>query len=407
MGVLNWALRYSVDTDHHEVGTQVAHFFSARAIYRPSVGCLGVHGSIPDDTGGLSDTPAPNRSEALLPDIAGPAPVDPTDPRLRAALDGAFAETDRPPYRRTKAVVIVHNGRVIAERYARGYGVDTPLHGHSMTKSVVNALIGVLVRRSAVTVAQTHLTPAWQSRDDARSSITIDQLLRMVSGLPWDEYAGGWDPATRMWYLERDMTAFAQQTRLEAPPGTRWNYSNRGFMVLSRLIRDAVGGHAEEVVRFARHELFEPLGMRNATLELDATGTPIGSSQLYAPARDWARFGMLYLLDGVVAGRRILPKGWVDYTRAQTLDTGYAAGFWINTVSTKAPMVGRWGMPGAPRDAFFARGYLGQFIVVVPSEQLVVVRLGVARTPGGDIATVGRLVGEVVEAIRNSKRASG
>jgi CubicO group peptidase (beta-lactamase class C family) len=224
----------------------------------------------------------------------------------------------------------------------------------------------------------------------------------MASGLPWDEYAGGWDPATRMWYLERDMAASAQQARIEAPPGTRWNYSNRGFMILSRLIRDAVGGHAEEVVRFARRELFEPLSMRTVTLELDATGTPIGSSQLYASPRDWARFGMLYLLDGVVAGRRILPEGWVDYTRATTLDTGYGAGFWVNTVSTKAPRVGSWGMPGAPRDAFFARGYLGQFIVVVPSEQLVVVRLGVARTPGDDIAIVGRLVGEVVEAIRNA-----
>lgn len=142
-------------------------------------------------------------------------------------------------------------------------------------------------------------------------------------------------------------------------------------------------------------------------MEFDGAGSPKGGNAFFASARDWARFGLLYLNDGIVAGRRILPEGWVAYSTRRTLKTGYGAGFWLNVTDAamEAWPGARWGMPGAPQDTYFARGYLGQYIVIVPSEQLVVARLGVSRTPNGDVEVVGALVHDAIEAL-HAQRAS-
>jgi CubicO group peptidase (beta-lactamase class C family) len=242
--------------------------------------------------------------------------------------------------------------------------------------------------------------PAGRDPSAQRHAITVDELLRMTSGLPFDEYRGGWDAASRMWFLERDMAAFAESAALAAAPGSMWNYSDGGYAILARIIRNSTGGHAEDVLRFADRELFGPLGMRHVTLECDATGTPVGSRSMLATPRDWARFGLLYLNEGVVDGRRILPEGWVRYSSSQTLDSGYGAGFWTNLASGEIRQWEiTWGMPHAPRDAFFARGYLGQYVVVVPSERIVVARFGVTHRRGADVEGVGRLVADVIAAI--------
>jgi CubicO group peptidase (beta-lactamase class C family) len=166
------------------------------------------------------------------------------------------------------------------------------------------------------------------------------------------------------------------------------------------VLRDAVGGHAVDVLRFARRELFDPLGMRHVTMELDATGTPVGATYMLMPARDWARFGLLYLSDGILAGKRILPEGWVRYSATRTLDTGYGAGFWTNLADGNVPGWGvPWGMPHAPRDTFFARGFEGQYVVVIPSRNLVITRFGDSAIPGDDIENMDRLVAAVVAAI--------
>ncbi len=183
-------------------------------------------------------------------------------------------------------------------------------------------------------------------------------------------------PVNRMKYIERDMAGFAESSALETAPGSAWNYHDGNYFILSRLIRDAAGGRAADVLRFARRELFEPLGMRNVTLEFDATGTPEGSAQMLAPARDWARFGLLYLNDGVVGGKRILPEGWVSYSASLTPNgwVGIGAGFWTNRGDSKGSQF-RTSL-GMPRDAFYASGTFGQYVIIVPSERLVVVRLG-------------------------------
>ena len=373
MRSIGWALHYEVDRTRREVRTSVFGDFTARAVYRDGLGCLLVH----------DDAAVPEAAD-FKPDpidSAWPAnAIESGDPAIRQALDQAFAEPDPAHPRLTKAVVVLHDGQLIAERYAPGYGPDTPIHAHSLTKSVVNALIGILVRQGKLRLDQPAPIAAWRAPDDPHRAITIDQLLRMDSGLPFDETNGESNPMTRMLFLERDMAGYAAKMPLADPPGTAWGYSNLGYLLLGRVIRDETSGNAVGAGRFARRELFAPLGMRDAVIEADATGTPVGASNVYASARDFARFGQLYLDDGVVAGRRILPAGWVAYSHSQTLKTGYGAGFWTNLVSESSVPVwdAPWGMPQLPKDMYYGRGALGQYLVIVPSEHLVVVRMGIS-----------------------------
>jgi CubicO group peptidase (beta-lactamase class C family) len=322
--------------------------------------------------------------------------VEPSDPALKAALDHAFEEPAAPPFRRTKAVVVVHDGQVIAERYAAGIGVNTPLLGYSMTKSVVNAVIGILTQQGLITPSMPAPIPEWRGAGDPRREIEVEHLMRMTTGLDLDETNSGFDPSSRM-FLQDDTAAYAVNTRMVAPLGTRWHYSSPTTQILARIVRDAVGG-PEQTLAFAWRELFNPLGMRHVTLEFDGAGTLQGSTYMFASARDWAKFGLLYLNDGVVGGKRILHEDWVDFCAAATLDTDYAAGFWTNR-SEHPNAKGRVRL-GMPRDAFFASGDLGQRIVIMPSQRLVVVRLGDSVDPTGDIRGLGRLVKEVIAAVQ-------
>ncbi len=390
---LDFLLHYEIDRSKREVRATIGGGFGTRAVYREGLGCIVAHGddALPEAAG----LAAPNFADAF-PDTAV---VAPTDPALRKALDDAFAEPNPGYARNTKAFVVLHEGKLIAERYAPGYGPNTPIWAHSISKSLTNALMGILVREGKLRIDEPVPVPAWQAPNDARRMITANLLLRMTSGLPFDDTDDVINHLTRMLFLERDMAGYAAQVPLDHVPGSTWNYSNAGFMILSRLVRDAAGNSAADTERFVRRELFEPLGMRTATLDCDATGTPIGASNSYASARDWARFGQLYLDDGMVDGRRILPEGWVAYSKSQTLDTGYGAGFWTNLVGTGTVPVwdAPWGMPLLPKDMFYARGALGQYIVIVPSEKLVVARLGIGY--GG----VENAIAEIISALHAQK----
>jgi CubicO group peptidase (beta-lactamase class C family) len=393
---LGWVLRYHLDRGHGIVDASVAGLFGSRAAFHDGFGCVLLHGPakpyiLKSDIVALRAAKDP----PLLPEIAGPAVVEPSEPRLKAALDHAFEEPTSPPLRRTKAVVVVQDGKVIAERYADGIGIDTQLRGFSMTKSVVNALIGILTQQGLVTPSFVAPIAEWRGATDPRREIEIEHLMRMTSGLALDESNSGFDPSSQMVYLHNDMAGFAVKAPLIAEPGTRWAYSSPTTQILARIIRDAAGG-PEQSLRLAWRELFNPLGMRNVTLEFDGSGTLQGSSSMLASARDWARFGLLYLQDGVVGGRKILHEDWVDLSAAATLDTDYGAGFWTNR-SEHERAKGRVAM-GIPRDAFFAFGDMGQRIVILQSQRMVIVRLGDSVDPTGDIQGLGRLVREVIAA---------
>ncbi len=371
----------------------------SRAVYRGPLGCIVDQGRLP------APVVLPPRTPSAAPSIAGPEVVAPSDPALKSALDHAFAEPAQGPQRLTKAVVIVHDGRVIAERYAPGYAVDKPIHGWSMTKSVTNALLGVLVRLGKLDMAAPAPVPEWANTIDPRHGITPDSLLRMKSGLKFGQsMTADWtlvaDPTAQMVFAHPDMAGYAAAAKAEAAPGQVFRYANGNTLLLSRIVRDKAGGTPQAVQAFAHRELFDKLGMEHPVLETDATGTPIGASHMWATARDWARFGLLYLNDGMVGGERILPEGWVDYSARLTPGSefaGYGAGFWTNRATTGGAAYRQAG--GLPADAFFARGVHGQFVVVIPSHRLVIVRMGYAYDRREEMDGVDRLAREVVVAV--------
>ena len=408
-GLITWAMDYKVDRVAKDVMVTLFGLGASHAVYRGALGCYLDHGKPTIDVTVPADTKA---RRALLPEIAGPAVVQPATPQLAEALDRAFIEPKAPPFRRTRAIVVVKDGRVIAERYADGYGIDTPILGFSATKSVTSALIGILVRQGKLALDKPAPVAAWQSDDDPRHAITVDQLLRHTAGLALGSsleasLGAALEPVNRMKFMERDMAAYAESTALATTPGSAWNYSDGNSIILSHLIRQATGGHPADVLRFARSELFEPLGMHNVTLEFDGAGTPEGSSQLLASARDWARFGLLYLSDGVVGGQRILPEGWVNYSASPTPGgwVGIGAGFWTNRGDSFG--ANYRAARGMPRDAFFAKGTIGQYVIIVPSERLVIVRLGRSPNWPAEADGVFQLVSDVIAATGGKATLAG
>jgi len=409
-GLIGWALGYQVDRAHKEVTVTLLGLGRSHAVYREGLGCYLDHG------GPVAEISAPSPdaqlSPALLPEIAGPSLVTPANPQLAVALDHAFAEPAYPPYRRTRAVVVLKDGHVIAERYATDYGIDTPILGFSATKSIISALTGILVRQGKLALDRPAPIAAWQTQGDPRHAITVDHLLRHTAGLAIGSslaasLGAALEPVNRMKFIEWDMAAYAESLPLETRPSETFNYNDGNYIILSHLIRNATGGQGVDVLRFARQELFAPLGMRNMTLEFDASGNPEGSSQMLATARDWARFGMLYLDDGVVGGKRILPEGWVEYSASPTPNAwvGYGAGFWTNlgdSVGAAYRMA-----HGLPRDAFLAKGSIGQYVIIVPSERLVVVRLGRSANWPPEADGTFQLVSDVIAAAGGKSKIAG
>lgn len=397
----HWALRHEVDRARREVTARALGGFETRAVYRDGAGCLNLNGAPPPPVEIGAEGPVP----ALLPEIAGPEIVVPASAGLKAALDAAFAEPD---LRRTHAIVVVHDGRVVAERYADGFGVDTPVHGWSATKSVNNALLGILVRQGKLTMSEPAPVAAWAAPGDPRHAITPDQMLRMQSGLELGEsltagLSSAWDVSNRMMFNEPDMAGFAERAALSGPPGAAWRYANGNPAVLARIVRDRVGGRGADVLRFARRELFGPLGMPRATLELDATGTPIAGAFFFATPREWTRFGILFLDDGVVGGTRILPEGWVRYSTRETPGAwvGYGAGWWINTGDSTGARFRR--EHGMPAEAFMAMGIYGQTVVVVPSARLVIARFGTTYDLRQAMIDICRLTASTITALPASR----
>ena len=394
-GALSHRLGYSVDRKGQQVTVTWAGIFQSRSVYRGEYGCMLLHGNESPDAG-IGKLPVGEGRIPSAPRPADPFEVLPRAPKIEAALDHAFAEPSQPPYRLVKAIVILHNRKLAGERYAAGYGSETPIPGYSLAKSVTNALIGILVRQKKLSVDARAPVADWSNPSNPRRAITIDNLMRMTSGLALDESYTGFDPVSRMLFLESDMAGYAERARLKAAPGSKWDYTSGNTLVLSRVIRDAVGGNAQDVLEFARREFFEPLGITTVTIEFDATGTPVGSIYVYMSARDWARLGELYLNDGVVNGKRILPEGWVNYSATPTLDTDYGAGFWTNR-GFHGDAEDRI-HAGMPADAFYGSGNFGQRIVIVPSANLIIVRLGLTHSPGFDMKGLLRLVADTTSA---------
>jgi hypothetical protein len=379
--------RARVEREAGVVRSSLAGLVEREAVYRPGLGCALVLGGVRPPGPPTTWAPRPSSDPRWpWPEGDGPCPEPPTpgvdDDRLRAVMDSALKEIDPVRPRRTRALVVAQRGRLLAERYAPGFGPETALAGWSMSKSVLAALVGVLVGEGRLALEGPVPVPAWGSAGDPRRAITLRDLLRMSSGLGFEEvYTNPLADVTWMLFGEPDTAGYAAARPLAHPPGTAWSYSSGTSNILSGVLRAMVGEEAQ--LAFPRRALFDRLGMGSAVLETDPSGTFVGSSFMLASARDWARFGELLRLEGVWRGERVLPEGWVGFMRspapaAAAQGRGYGGHLWLEIPAEfRGPDPG----PELPGDAFHLIGHQGQFVSVIPSRGLVVVRLGLSGLP--------------------------
>lgn len=315
--------------------------------------------------------------------------------QILSGLNYAFIEDENTEKRKnTRAVVVVYKGRLIAEKYGEGFDKNTVLPGWSITKSIVNALVGISVREGLLDKNDSLLFEAWSGEDDARRSIALDDMLRMSSGLEWTENYLTVSAVTNMLFKAQNMGRFAASFGLENPPGTNWYYSSGTTNIITLILQRKHG--REEYWKFPTEALFEAIGMHSALIEPDASGNFVGSSYGHATARDWAKLGLLYLNDGVWNGQRILPEGWVAYSTRPTKHAPkgkYGAHFWLNAGEPGNPA--NRDLPDVPSDMFSGNGFRGQRLYIIPSKELVVVRLGFN---GHGVFDYNRFLGEIVRA---------
>lgn len=381
-------MRVSVDKNRGTVSAGMLGFLGkSLAVARDGLGCA----SVPDgDVGKARRTavyaePSAVSQAALWPEGERVEPSQ--DPVIAKLLDDAALTGSG-----MRAVVVVKNGRVVAERYGTGFSAKTPMLGWSMTKTVNAAIVGTLVKDGKMAVDKKGLFAPWKA--DGRAAISLADMMAMSSGLEFNEDYGDVADVTRMLYLEPDMAGFAEAKPLVAEVGKVFTYSSGTAVMLSRLWQDAIGDKGKALM-WPRTALFEPLGMHSAVLKTDEQGTFVGSSYLYATAHDWARFGQFLLQGGVWNGNQVLPAGFVDWMREPApASKVYGKGqLWIEAPGDeKKPGAGV--AAGLPKDTYWMEGHDGQTVTVIPSEQLVVVRLGLTPAKLGyrPQAMVGALV---------------
>ncbi|TFG97364.1 MAG: class C beta-lactamase-related serine hydrolase [Calditrichales bacterium] len=390
-------VEWKIDYKAKKVSAELWGLFTASAVFRDDCGCTLVRGlseteiltqgfvnheKLVDNNPQSHNLPWPAGSGAAA--DAGTVGVDAD--KLSELLDWAFEEPQNGYQRMTRALLVIYRGQLIAERYAAGFNQDMPLLGWSMSKSVTNALAGVLVKEGLIDPYARATVPEWESPDDPRNRITFDQLIRMSSGLAFEETYEPMYDATEMLYKKADFAAFAAEKPLTSDPDQTWYYSSGTANIVARIIRQTIISSDGSYYKWMYDTLFNKIGMTSTILETDPSGTFVGSSYVFATPRDWARFGLLYLRDGVWNDTRILPEGWVRYSTTPTPKAPrgeYGAFFWLNAGQPGNPDNRLW--PAAPVDAYAAWGFLEQKVIVIPSKDLVLVRFGTTpQTQGWD-----------------------
>jgi CubicO group peptidase (beta-lactamase class C family) len=269
---------------------------------------------------------------------------------------------------KTRAVVVIHKDQIILEKYADGFDKDSRILGWSMTKSIMSTVFGVLEHQNKIDLHEKAPIASWQK--DARKNITINNLLQMNSGLEWDENYDEISDATKMLFLERDMTKMQAEKPLQYKTNASWNYSSGTSNLLSGILRDQFKTH-QEYIDFWYTDFIDKIGMNSMVVETDLAGNYVASSYAWATARDWAKFGLLYLHNGNWNGKELFTKKWVDYvtTPTPTSNGTYGAQFWLNAERQ---------FKDVPKNMYFADGYQGQRVYVLPDEELVIVRFGLS-----------------------------
>jgi CubicO group peptidase (beta-lactamase class C family) len=361
-----------VNYDDKSVTASLLGLVKRKAVYRDGLGCAVI-----------VDFPEQEIRKQTLPELAtSPITSDTSWPlgdrlpdtlisgvdynKLKAAVDSAFDEPGAEPLLKTQAVVVIYNNNLVTEKYAEGFDVNTKCLSWSMAKSITNALVGIMVRDRKLDIYQSTGIDEWER--DERSNITINNLMHMNAGLQWVENYFNLSEVTKMLYMRGDMYRYAVTAPPEYKTDSVWYYASGMANIITGIIRETIGND-DQYHSFPYTELFYKIGMTHTVFETDASGNFVGSSYCWTTPRDWARFGMLYLNNGVFEGDTILPDWWVNYTTtpANGSDGLYGAMFFLWNQAE---------FPDVPEDMYFCDGFLGQRIFIIPSKKLVVVRNG-------------------------------
>jgi CubicO group peptidase (beta-lactamase class C family) len=391
-------VRISVDREHGVVRAGFLGFIgNGLAVARPGRGCTVV----PDgkfDSVAAAPVPTAYPPRPTFDPLVPPLWPEGTRVETKSTIDQVLQDAALlgPGAR---AIVVVDHGRIVGERYAPGFAATTPLLGWSMTKTVTAGVIGMLVKDGKLSLDQAGFWPG----NDGREKIRLSDLLAMSSGLQWNEAYGAVSDVTSMLYLQPDMAAFARAPSLAHPPGETWLYSSGTAVILARIAQDA---QPEDLASYINVRLFGPLGMTTATIEPDEHGSLVGSSYMYATARDWARYGEFLLQDGVWEGQQLLPAGYVAMmaTPVPASRGQYGKGqTWLWGSDAATPGVNPDTAFGIPPDTFWMSGHDGQSVTIIKSRQLVIVRLGLTPYVAG--YSPQPLVKAILEATPSSSTA--
>lgn len=363
----------SIDTSDNSTRASLLSLMSATAVYRDGYGCVLDHGLNIVELEPYAISRIQNRTinqQARREDFDANA--------LETAIEASFAEPNDAEPRQTMAALVLSKGELVAEKYAEGVSQTTPLPGFSMAKSMTATMIGLLVLHSELDVMS--VVPNAGRLTEA--GVTYDQLIRMTSGIGVGEDGSGRDGNSIMLTQTHDAAEFAINQELRQQPGSSYEYTGGNSIVLAKqFINIAGGGDPSIAYEFLAHKLLRPLGLSSVVLETDGVGTFLGSSFMLASALDWAKLGQLYLQNGVWEGKRILPAGWIEYVSnktPQSAERDYGAGFWIAVDGGRDRQHDH--LPRPPEDTIFMHGMMNQAVYILPTQSMVVVRLGATRS---------------------------
>jgi CubicO group peptidase (beta-lactamase class C family) len=365
----------SIDEAGKFVTSNVYGLKERKAIYREGLGATLIN----DDFDVSKPYLLPKRSKSKpLPFPYGN--MDPADTlfpnvdylKLKKAVDDSF-DKNGGKTKRTRAVVVLYKNKLIAEKYDTGFTKDSKILGWSMTKSITSSAFGVLAKQGKIDIYKPAPIAEWQKDD--RKNITINDLLHMNSGLEWEENYSTICDATKMLFQAEDMGKVQMDKPAQFKPNTHWNYSSGTTNLLSRILKNQFKTQ-QEYLDFWYSAVIDKIGMNSMIVEQDMSGTFVGSSYAWATARDWSKFGLLYLHKGNWNGEQILDESWVKYTSTptNTSEGKYGAQFWLNAGGK---------FPDVPRDMFYCSGYQGQMVAIIPSLDMVIVRMGLKEDDQG------------------------
>jgi len=391
---------FTVNEKDSSVTGSVWGLAKRKTIYRNGVGCTLINDLTEDEIRKqqfvLPAKPSINSDSIAWPygdKLSDSIPVNINKEKLQVAVNNVMNETTadgQTVY--SRAVLVIYDGNIIAEKYATGFDKNTVMLGWSMSKSLTSSMIGILVKENKLSVDSPAPVASWLNTK--KQKITLKHLLQQTTGLDFTEIYTRPSNVTKMLFSKGDMAAYTESLSLKYEPGTVFNYSSGNSNILSRIIRQVIG--EKDYAAFPYNELFYKINAYSFLIEPDASGTYIGSSYSYATARDFARFGLLYYNNGIWNGEQILPVNWVKKS-IQPSDADklnrYGYQFWLNGYDQKDPTK-RW-FPDVPADMFFADGYGGQDVYIIPSEKLVVVRLGL------HVINENKFLKEVIGAIKH------